>query len=430
MSPQILLMFIFFTLLLLGVPVAILILLTAIIGLFFREVPMTIIVQNLQANLISQTYLAVPMYVFAGILMSESGIARKIFDFANSVVGHVKGGLGHVNVLASMIFAGISGSSTADAAGLGRIEIQAMNEAGYDVGFSAAITAVSSIIGPIIPPSIHMMIYATIAEVPAATLLIAGLGPGLLMGFALMVAIYIMTATGMVKCPTQFERLNLRRIFIKFKEGFWALIAPIIIIGCIMFGIVTPTEAGVIAVFYTLLIGVFVYKTINLKGIFLCLEETACAMGVVSFMIAVAQIFTWYITIENVPTKLFNFVTSTTDNKSIILIMVAIVLLILGTIATASANIVLVTPILLPLLLNLGMDPIHIGVIIVFGLVIGIITPPVGVSLYVVADVAKLPFEKVVRSVMVFLIPLILCLFILMFFPIISLFIPKLVGLM
>lgn len=430
MHYQIIVIMSFFVLLFLSFPIALTILFTAIVGLYFRDVPLTILIPNLYGRLTSLTYLAVPMYIFAGTLMNELGIAERIFSFANSIVGHVKGGLAHVNVFASMIFAGMSGSSTADCAGLGRVEIKAMNEAGYDPAFSAAITAASSIIGPIIPPSIHMMIFAMVAEVPAAAILIAGIGPGLIIGFSLMITIYILSIMGKIKCSVNPERLRLRMIFQKFKEGFWALLAPVIIVGGILGGVVTATEAGVIAVAYTLLVGGFIYKTLTIDKVSKCLDLTIYSIGVISFIMAVAAIFTWYVTIENVPELFVNFVLSVTSSHFLILLMVAVMLLILGTVATASANIVLVTPILLPLLLSVGLDPIHIGVFIVFGLVIGIVTPPVGAALYIVSDVAKVPFEKVVMAILPFYIPLIIGLLLIMFIPAISLFLPRLFRLM
>lgn len=429
MDTLIILMVLFFVFLLLNVPIAIVILFISIIGIFFEGISQVIVTQHMINSISSETFLCVPLYIFAGILMSGSGVSQRIFDFALSLIGHVKGGLGYVNVLGSMIFAGVSGSATADAAGLGRIEIDAMNHAGYDIDFSAAVTAASSIIGPIIPPSIHFVIYATVAEVPVAALLIAGLVPGILMGLIMMLLIYVMIRMGKVKCPTQHDKFSFRRVIIKLKEGFWSIIAPGIIVGGIMSGIVTATEAGITAVLYTLIVGLFIYKTLNFKNILKSLEETLYSLGVVSFMVAVAKVFTWYITIKNVPRMFYEAVLSNTDSLVFLWLMTGILLFILGMFATASANIVLITPILLPLFNKFGVDPIHLGVVIVFGLVIGIITPPVGTSLYIVADVAKISFERVARSTMVFLIPLILCWLALMFIPSLSVFVPKYLGL-
>ncbi|MFZ7134420.1 MAG: TRAP transporter large permease [Eubacteriales bacterium] len=416
---------IFFLLLLLGKPIALVILFSAMLGLFLKGVPLTVLIPNMYNQLISFTYLAVPMYIFAGALLNELGIAERIFNFANSIVGHIRGGLGHVNILASMIFAGMSGSSTADVAGLGRVEMEAMNKAGYDPAFSAAITATSSILGPIIPPSVHMMIFATIAEVPAAAILMGGLLPGILMGLSLMITIYIIALTGKVKCPITSSGFQLSTIFQKFKEGFWALLAPIIIVGSILGGFATATEAGVIAVAYTLLIGKFIYKTLNISKIQKCLNISLYSLGVVSFIIAVSKIFTWYITIENIPEQFMSFVYSITDNHILIILLIVLLIILLGCVATASANIILVTPIIMPLLVSIGFHPIHIGVIIVFGLVIGIITPPVGASLYIACDVSGVSFENLIKKMWPFYIPLIIGFLLVIFFPALTLYIPQ-----
>ena len=428
MLPLYLLILIFVLMLILGVPIAIVILLTAAIGLYSRDIPLSMLPQTMIIGIKSYTLLAIPLYILAGELMNASGVAKRIFDFALALVGHIKGGLGHVNILASLVFAGISGSATADASGLGRVEIKAMREEGYDIDFSAAITAASSTIGPIIPPSIHMMIYATVAEVPAAALLIAGLVPGLLMGVGLMIAVYLLAVSGRVKCPVR-SRKPIKIILLRFKEAFLALLAPIIIVGGIMGGIVTPTEAGVIAVVYTFLLGIF-YRELNINKIGMCLQKTIYSTGVVMFMLAVARIFAWFITIERIPDAIMGFVFSFTENKILILFFVDVLLLLLGMIATASANIVLVTPILLPMLLPLGVDPIHLGVVIVFGLVLGIITPPVGTSLYILSEVAQISYERVVKAILIFYIPLVLVLYIITYVPQMVLFLPKIVGLM
>ena len=214
-----LIIFLFFLFLILGVPIAIVVLTSSIIGLIINNIPLSMIPQTMINGINSYTLLAVPLYILSGEFMNKSGVAQRLFDFALALVGHIRGSMGHVNVLVSLIFAGISGSSTADASGLGRIEIQAMRDEGYEIGFSAAITAASSTIGPIIPPSIHMMIYASVAEVPAAALLIAGLVPGLMMGIGLMFAVYVLAVSGIVRCPVR-SRAPMTTILIKFKESW------------------------------------------------------------------------------------------------------------------------------------------------------------------------------------------------------------------
>ncbi len=419
---------IFSLLLVIGMPIAIVVLTSSIIGLIANNVPLSMIPQTMINGINGYTLLAIPLYVLVGELMNEFDVSKKIFDFALSLMGHIKGSMGHVNVLASMVFSGISGSSTADASGLGRIELKAMKDEGYDIDFSAAITAASSTIGPIIPPSIHMMIYASVAEVPAAPLLIAGLIPGIVMGLGLMITVYILAISGKANCPVR-PRSSIKKILITLKESFLALLAPILIVGGIMLGIVTPTEAGCIAVVYTFFLGIL-YKKIKINTLLECLKNTIHSTGVVMFMLAVARIFVWFITIEQIPNRLITFILSVTTDKTLILFLVGIFILILGMISTASANIVLATPILLPMLLPLGVDPVHLGVILVFGFVLGVVTPPVGTSLYIVTEIAEIPFERLVKAIVPFYIPLILTFYIIIYFPQISLFLPKMLGIM
>ena len=417
---------IFLVLIGLGVPIAVVLLGTATLGMYTRQVPLTMLTQTILDGVRSYTLLAIPFYIMAGELMNRGGITKRIFDFALSLVGHIKGGLGHVNVLASMLFAGISGSATADAAGLGRIEIEAMKAEGYDLDFSAAITAASSTIGPIIPPSIHLVIYGSIAEVPVATLFTAGMIPGILMGLGLMFTVYILAATGRVHCPTR-PRQSLRSVLRSLRKAGTALLAPVLVLGGIMTGVVTPTEAGVIAVVYSLVLGLF-YREINKEVLVECIRNTIQSTAVVMFMLAVSRSFAWFITIERIPDRMMGLVFQFTESPAVVLFFINILLLLLGMIGTASANIVIVTPILVTIAHSIGVDLIHLGLIIVLGLMIGLITPPVGTSLYILSDVASLPFERVVRATLVFVIPLVAVLYLVTYIPSLSLFLPRLLG--
>lgn len=419
---------IFLVLIGLGVPIAVVLLGTATLGMYTRQVPLTMLTQTILDGVRSYTLLAIPFYIMAGELMNRGGITKRIFDFALSLVGHIKGGLGHVNVLASMLFAGISGSATADAAGLGRIEIEAMKAEGYDLDFSAAITAASSTIGPIIPPSIHLVIYGSIAEVPVATLFTAGMIPGILMGLGLMFTVYILAATGRVHCPTR-PRQSLRSVLRSLRKAGTALLAPVLVLSGIMTGVVTPTEAGVIAVVYSLVLGLF-YREINKEVLVECIRNTIQSTAVVMFMLAVSRSFAWFITIERIPDRMMGLVFQFTESPAVVLFFINILLLLLGMISTASANIVIVTPILVTIAHSIGVDLIHLGLIIVLGLMIGLITPPVGTSLYILSDVASLPFERVVRATLVFVIPLVAVLYLVTYIPSLSLFLPRLLGML
>ncbi len=420
------LLFSFFILLLFGCPISFTLLISSMLTLLVKGLPLAMIPQNLIGGAESFTLLAVPFYILAGEIMNIAGITQRIFNFALALVGHIKGGLGHVNVLASMVFAGISGSASADAAGLGRIEIEAMREEGYDMPFAAAITAASSTIGPIIPPSIHLIIYGAIAEVSVVDLFIAGIVPGILLGLTLMLTIYIMASTGMTKCPVR-TRKSWKKIWIAFREGFFSLLAPVIILGGILLGVVTPSEAGVIAILYAIFLGIF-YKELNRKNIIQALKNTVRSTSVVMFLLATSKAFAWLITVERVPELLAESMLNISTNTNFILICICIGLLLIGTIESASANLVIVTPILVYIALMLNIDLVHLGLITVFALMIGLITPPVGTSLYIVADVASIPFEKLVRATMIFVIPMIIVLFLLTLVPDLVLFLPRVFG--
>lgn len=424
MSPISILLLSFGILLALRCPIAIALFLSSLFFLLSKGMNLTIIPQTMIEGVNSYTLLAVPLYIFVGELMNSTGITNRIFSFALALMGHVRGGLGHVNVLGSMIFAGISGSATADAAGLGRVEIKAMEEAGYRTEFAAAITAASSIIGPIIPPSIHMVIYGAIADVSVASLFLGGFVPGVLMGVSLMVMIYFMARTGREVCPVH-KRPPLKEIFRSFRKALFPILAPVIIVGSIIFGIGTPTESGAIAVMYVVILGL-IYRELTIKNIMGALERTVTSSIVIMFILATSRAFAWSLTIERVTDSIVELIFAFTGNKFVILLLINVVLLILGCFETATANLVIVTPILVAVAQQIGMDLVHLGVMVVFNLVIGIITPPVGTSLYIVADITKLPFETVAKETLKYLPPLLVVLALITYWPQLVLFVPNL----
>jgi TRAP-type transport system large permease protein len=424
MSPISILLLSFGILLALRCPIAIALFLSSLFYLLSKGMNLAIIPQTMIEGVNSYTLLAVPLYIFVGELMNSTGITNRIFNFALALMGHVRGGLGHVNVLGSMIFAGISGSATADAAGLGRVEIKAMEESGYRTEFAAAITAASSIIGPIIPPSIHMVIYGAIADVSVASLFLGGFVPGVLMGVSLMVMIYFMARTGREVCPVR-KRPPLREIFRSFRQALFPILAPVIIVGSIIFGIGTPTESGAIAVMYVVILGM-IYKELTVKNILGALERTVFSSIVIMFILATSRAFAWALTIERVTDSIVELIFAFSGNKVVILLLINVALLILGCFETATANLVIVTPILVGVAQQIGMDLVHLGVMVVFNLVIGIITPPVGTSLYIVADITKLPFEVVAKETLKYLPPLLVVLALVTFWPQMVLFVPNL----
>ena len=388
------------------------------------DIGLSALLDQMVRGIHSYSFLAVPFFIFAGRLMNSSGISHRIFDFALSLVGRFKGGLGHVNILASIIFSGMSGAAIADAAGLGVIEVESMKKEGYDASFAACITAASAIIGPIIPPSITMVIYGVLAEASIGRLFIGGIVPGLLMGLALMVTVYVMAVKRPKDFPTR-PAADLKGIWVAFKRAFLPLWAPIIILGGIAFGVTTPTEAGVVAVIYALILGL-IYREIDLANMKEMLVATAKQVGSVLFILAGARLFSYIMTLQRVPTVLTGAVIAFTESPVILLMILNIVLLILGMFLNSSTILVLTVPVLTPMLATFGIDPIHFGVVMTLNVMIGMLTPPLGVVLYVCADIAEVRFERVLKDIVPFYIPLIIVLLLITYIPGLVLWLPNL----
>jgi len=357
--------------------------------------------------------------------MNEFGITERIFSLALAVVGHVKGGMGHVNIVASMIFAGMSGSAIADAGGLGAIEIEAMNKAGYRKAFSAAVTAASSTLGPIIPPSINMVIFGVIAGVSVGKLFAAGIIPGIIMGLFLMIIVYYRAKTGKEHCPTT-PKSSFRDVARAFRISFLPMLAPAIIVGGILGGIFTPTEAGGVAVVYTILLG-FLYRQISFARLVLALKRTFLATATVLFLIAGGSVFAWLVTLIKIPEAFGNLLFSISSNYYIILLMINLFLLLLGCFESAVATLIIVSPMLLDVTGKIGIDPIHLGVFLILNLMIGIVTPPVGMVLFTVSEVAKIKVEELIVSILPFYIPLLAALGVVTYFPQLVMLIPNMV---
>jgi tripartite ATP-independent transporter DctM subunit len=372
----------------------------------------------------NSVFIAIPLYLLAGSLMNTSGITNRIFNFARSLVGHVRGGLAHVNVVASIIFAGMSGSAVADSMGLGTVEMKAMTDEGYEVNFSAAVTLASSTIGPIIPPSIVMVIYGVTAETSVGGLFLGGIIPGLIMGLCLMAIIYFVA---LFRRYPKHPRDSIKQLGINFLNAFLPLLTPIIIVGGILTGVFTPTEAGVVAVAYTLFVGLFIYRTISLRQIPRILLDVVVRSGVVSFVVATSGIFAWIMAREHIPQLVANTFLNITHNRILLLLLINGLLLLLGCFMDSVPIILIMVPILMPILQKIGIHPIHFGIIICVNTMIGLITPPVGVCLYGVASVAKTSIENIVKALWPFFIALLIALLLITYFPALSMWIPKLV---
>ncbi|WP_406678376.1 TRAP transporter large permease [Moorella sp. ACPs] len=423
----VMIMFIVFILLIgAGVPIGFGLCLSAIIYILFsgNTMLLNMFAQRLYAGINSYTLLAIPFFILTGLLMNTGGITNRIFKFASNLVGHIAGGLGHVSVLASMIVAGMSGSAVAEAAGLGAVEIKAMTDQGYDNEFAAAITAASSTIGPIIPPSIPFVLFSGLTGVSVGRLFLGGIIPGLLMGLGLMITVYFIARKR--KYPTN-PRANFKDIAKSLLDALPSLLVPLIVIGGILGGIFTPTEAASVAALYAFVLGVFVYKEIDMQSLLSIIRETVSHTIRVMFIIGAAAFFGWVLTYQGVPDLITQKLMSLTENKYLILLIIELIGLILGCFLESLAILVLTIPIFMPLVQHFGIDPVHFGVTYTLCLMIGLITPPVGMSLYPVISVAKVPLHRVAKACIPYIIALILVVLIITFIPWLVTLVPNLI---
>lgn len=414
----------FVGLLLLRCPVAYAMIASSAFFLFAEGLPELQLTLKIASGVDKFPLLAIPMFLLAGNLMNAMGVTERIFGFASTLVRHITGGLGHVNVVASIIFAGMSGSAVADAGGLGAVEIKAMNEAGYPPEVSAAITTASATIGPVIPPSITMVIYGFLAEESVGRLFLASVFPGLLMGLSMIILIYFLAKLDVYRCPVM-PRASLAETWSAFRKAFLPMLAPIILIGGILLGIFTPTEASVVVVVYVLIIGAL-QMWFDWRLILKALRQTAKTTVATLFIIAVSMIFGWIITIQEVPDQIVNMAAGYLNNRALVLTFMIVFLLMLGMMMEVIAALILMVPTFLALGATFAIDPIHLGVIIVVTMMIGTITPPVGLVLYTVMAIANMSIERLVRAIWPFYLALIAVVIILAVFPQFALWLPRL----
>jgi tripartite ATP-independent transporter DctM subunit len=413
-----------FGLLVLGVPVAVALALSSLIYIVVDgKVPDIVVMHRMINGVDSFPLLAVPFFILAGNLMNTAGITNRIYDFAKALVGWMRGGLGHVNIGGSVIFAGMSGTAIADAGGLGTIEIKAMREHGYDLDFAVGITAASSTIGPIIPPSLPMVIYGVMASASIGQLFAAGFVPGLLMAAALMVMVAWYARRRNYPRDAVF---SVRVLWHAWTHAFLALLTPAIIIGGMMFGLFTPTEAAVAACVWALFLGVIVYRTLDLRRLVRVSFDTIETTAVVLFIVAAASIFAWILTSTRITEHFAGLVLGVTTEPWLVLLLINLILLVAGCFLETIAAITILVPVFLPIIEKLGIDPVQFGVIMVLNLMIGLLTPPVGMVLYVMSRVSGLPFERCVTATAPFLLPLLFVLALITFIPSLTLWLPTL----
>ena len=408
----------------LRLPISMAITLSVIISMLIGGYDVLSIPQIMAKSTQSFSLMAVPFFILAANFMNALGMTQRIFDFAASLVGFIRGGLAHVNVLASMIFAGISGAAVADAAGLGTIEMRAMKDAGYDRGFAASVTIASSTIGPIIPPSIMMVIYAILADVSIARIFLAGLIPGFLIGFILMLMIYLMVIFGYRQCPTPVPFMW-SNVFKTSRAGILSLIAPLIILWGLVGGVVTPTEAGVLAIGYSLMIGA-IYRSYKIKQLIKVIRDTVETTALIMYITAVSSVMSWLMVNEGAAHQISEWISEFSASPFVYLIIINIFLIIVGCLLETLPAMLITVPILVPIATELSVDPVHFGIIVIFNLLVGIITPPVGIGIYILMAISGVGYGELIRASFPFFIALLLALSLITFVPSLSLFLPEL----
>lgn len=412
--------------LLLGVPIAISLLVTCLIQILHSgSLPILIMAQRLSNALDSFPLLAIPLFILAAEIMNHSGSTKRIFNLAIVLVGHIRGGLGHVNVLASILFSGMSGSAVADASGLGMIEIKAMFEEGYDRPFSAAVTAASSTIGPIIPPSVPMVVYGVISGTSIGALFLGGVIPGLIMGLAMMGLIYFIA--GRTNSMPKKSRIPVREAIPIILDSLPSMGLPVIILGGIWGGIFSPTEAAGVSVLYASLLGLLVHKELKINDLPRIFVASGKMTASIMLIVAAASLYGWLISIEQIPNQIRIAIEGISTNPTVVLLIINAILLVMGMFMELIAVLTITVPVFLPVVTAVGIDPVYFGVIVVLNLMIGFLTPPFGLNIFIMQKISKVPFGAIVKALVPFIIILISTLLLMIFFPSLVMTIPNMV---
>ena len=391
-----------------------------------QERDLSLLYRNVYNGMDSFPLMAIPFFMLAGELMNRGGITLRLVEFSQAMMGHLRGGLAHVNVLSSMLFAGLSGSAVADTSALGSMLIPAMEKQGYTRRFAAAITAASSVIGPIIPPSGIMIMYAYVMGESVAALFLAGIVPGILVGVGLMLMIKIMADK--YDFPVASKKTTWGQRGQASLKAFWPLLTPVIILGGILGGVFTPTEAAAVAVAYAVFIGFFVLKTLTLREIPDVLAKAATTSAVVLLLVGVAMAFKTVVSLSHAPETLAAWILSLTQNPLLLLFLINLLLFVVGMFLDAGPAIIILAPILGPIFTSMGVDPIHFAIIMSVNLTVGLATPPMGLVLFVASAVSGEKVERIARAILPFLAVEVLVIFLITYIPAISMTIPRLTG--
>lgn len=408
----------------LGLPIAVVLGLSSIVALVTcTKIPLMVVAQRMFTATDSFPLMAIPFFMMAGALMETGGISRRLINLANKIVGSLPGGLALVGIVTCMFFAAISGSGPATVAAIGSIMIPAMVDAGYDLGFAAAVMAAAGAIGVIIPPSIPMVTYGVVGGVSIGSIFLGGFGSGIVVGLSLMIVAYVISKKRGYRGIE--KRISLVGLLTAVKDAFWALLMPVIILGGIYGGVFTPTEAAAVAVVYGFVVGFFIYRELKIKDLPKIFVNTAVSTSVVMFIIATAQVFGWILASQRIPEAIAQWFISLSSNPNVILLLINILLLIVGCLMETNAAIIILAPIFIPLMIKIGVDPIFFGIVMVANLAIGMITPPLGVNLFVACGIGKLSLERISKAVVPFILAMVTALMLITYIPDISMFLPR-----
>ena len=416
---------IFLVLLLIGVPIAFSLGLSSLFYLFTNNIPLTVISQKFYSGMDSFTLLCIPGFMLAGALMNGGGITRRILNFCTSFLGHFRGSLALVNIVASMVFAGISGTAIADVCSLGSMLIPAMVDDGYDDDFSVAVTAASSVVGPIIPPSVPMVIAGSCVSISVGKMFQAGIIPGILLGMALCIPTYIISVQ---RNYPRHDRAGWKVRLETTKDAIWAMLMPVILLGGILSGVFTPTEASIVTCVYALVVGVFVYKEIQITDVPRIVWENIRACASIIVLIGLANVFAYILTAERIPQMVANSILSITDNRIVVILLINVVLLFVGMFMESLAAILITFPVLLPVATAVGMEPVHFALMAILNLMLGLTTPPVGMCVCTGAQIGKISAFKAFKATIPFLATSLIVLMLVSFIPQLTLWIPSILN--